>query len=66
MGGLTAPMVLEGTRCKIEKVERGDYEGDDICQYDENGKAIMAIVTTRDDGTDCTVLAPTATAKGMA
>ena len=60
--GLTAPMVEEGVRCKVEAVERGDYVGKDNVQTDGEGKPIMAIVTTRDNGQDCAVLAPCATA----
>lgn len=56
--GLTAPMVLAGTQCKVEAKEREDYVGKDIVAYDGNGKAIMSIVTTREDGNDCAVLAP--------
>ena len=59
--GLTAPMVPAGTRCKVEAVERGDYVGRELVQYDGEGRPVMAVVTTRDDGTDCAVLAPCAT-----
>jgi hypothetical protein len=58
--GLTAPMVSEGTRCKVEARERGDYIGDSIPHLDADGKPWMSVVTTRDDGEDCAVLAPTA------
>lgn len=61
--GLTAPMVPAGVNCKVEALEREDYEGNDLAQYDGDGKAIMSVVTTRDDGQDCAVLAPTATAR---
>jgi hypothetical protein len=60
--GLTAPMVPAGTRCKVEAVERGDYVGKDRVQTDGEGRPVMSIVTTRDDGQDCAVLAPCATA----
>lgn len=60
--GLTAPMVPAGTRAKVEAVERGDYVGGELVQTDGEGRPWMAVVTTRDDGQDCTVLAPTATA----
>ncbi len=62
VGGLTAPLVPSGTRCKIEAVEREDYIGDEQVQLDVNGRPIMALITTRDDGQDCTVFAPLATA----
>lgn len=61
--GLTAPMVPEGTRCKIEIVERGDYVRGDRVQCDGDGRPVMAVQTTRDDGIDCAVLAPIATGR---
>lgn len=58
--GLTAPMVPAGTRCKVEAVERDDYvRGEDV-QRDGEGRPVMAVVTTRDDGTDRAVFAPCA------
>jgi hypothetical protein len=60
--GLTAPYVPAGTRAKVETVERGDYVGRERVQTDGDGRPVMAVVTTRDDGQDCAVLAPTATA----
>ena len=66
--GLSAPMVTAGTRAKVEAREREDFIGRDRPQYaDRDGKAvpIMSIVTTRDDGQDCTVLAPLANASGV-
>lgn len=58
--GLTAPMVPAGTRCKVEAQERGDYVGKELVQCDGEGRPVMSVVTTRDDGTDCAVLAPAA------
>lgn len=58
LGGFSAPMVPAGTRCKVEAVEREDYIGGEDVQYDPNGRPIMSIVTTRDEGTDCAVYAP--------
>jgi len=58
--GLTAPMVPAGTRCKVVAVERGDYVRDEIVQTDCDGRPVMSVVTVRDDGMDCAVLAPTA------
>lgn len=60
--GLTAPMVQAGTRCKVEAVERGDWVGKELVQVDGNGRPVMAVVTTRDEGLDCAVLAPCAVA----
>jgi hypothetical protein len=60
LGGLTAPFVAAGTKAKVERVERGDYvRGEDV-HRDQDGRPWMAVVTTRDDGQDCAVLAPTA------
>jgi hypothetical protein len=58
--GLTAPMVPAGTKAKVEAHEREDYIGDEDVQYDGEGRPIMSIVTVRDEGQDCAVLAPTA------
>lgn len=58
--GLTAPFVEDGTRAKVEAVERGDYVGREVVQTDGEGRPVMAIQTTRDDGTDVAVLAPMA------
>lgn len=59
--GLAVPMVRAGTSCKIVAVEREDYIGRDRVQL-VDGRPIMSAVTTRDDGQDVTVYAPTATA----
>lgn len=60
--GLTAPMVPAGTRCKVEAVERGDWVGKELVQTDGEGRPVMNVTTTRDDGTDVAVFAPCATA----
>lgn len=60
LNGLTAPFVVAGTRAKVQAVERGDYVGAERPQTDAEGKPWMSVVTTRDDGQDCTVLAPLA------
>lgn len=62
--GLTAPMVAAGVRCKVEAVAYEDYEGDSqMLQFDGEGRATSAVVTTRDDGNDAAVLAPCALGK---
>ncbi len=61
VGGLMVPLVPEGTRGKIEAVERGDWVGRELVQTDADGRPVMAVVTTREDGQDCTVYPPTAT-----
>lgn len=58
--GLYAPMVPAGTKAKVEARDREDYVGNDLVQTDENGRPVMSIVTTRDNGEDVRVLAPTA------
>ena len=58
--GLIAPMVRVGTKCKIEIRVREDYVGRDRVQCDDRGRPIMSIITVRDDGQDCRVLAPVA------
>jgi hypothetical protein len=58
--GLTAPFVADGTRAKVEAVERGDYVRDEVVRIDGEGRPVMAVVTTRDEGQDCAVYAPMA------
>jgi hypothetical protein len=60
LAGLMVSLVPEGVRCKVEAVERGDYIGDEVVQADGNGRPVMAVVITRDDGQDCAVYAPLA------
>lgn len=60
LAGLTAPMVRDGVRCKVQAVERGDYVRGELVQTDGNGRPVMSVVTTRDDGNDVAVYAPTA------
>lgn len=64
--GLTAPMVPAGTACKVEAVVREDYVGAEMVQYDGAGRPISSVVTTREDGNDVVVLAPTALSGGQA
>jgi hypothetical protein len=60
--GLTAPFVEEGVKCKVAVNEREDYVGKEHPQYDGEGRPIMNVETTRDDGNDIAVLAPCAQA----
>lgn len=60
--GLWSPMVAAGTRCKVEAREREDYVGREMVRTDGEGRPVMSVVTTRDDGTDCAVYAPCVTA----
>jgi hypothetical protein len=63
MAGLSVPFVADGTRSKLEAVEREDYIGRELVQVDGNGRPIMSVITTRDEGQDCTVYAPCAQGK---
>jgi hypothetical protein len=58
-------MVLEGTKAKVETHEREDYIGTDDVRLHE-GRPVMSVVTTRDDGQDVAVFAPTANGQGAA
>lgn len=61
LAGMYAPMVPEGMRCVVRAVEREDYVGDELVQYDGNGRPISAVITERFDGSnDLVVNAPTA------
>lgn len=63
--GLSAPLVQVGTKAKVELKEREDYVGSETVRLDpEKGRPVMSVVTTRDNGQDVAVFAPTATAKG--
>lgn len=58
--GLTAPMVPAGTRAKVVAHEREDYiSGERVTLHE--GRPIMNVTTTRDDGEDVAVFAPLAT-----
>lgn len=63
LNGLSVPMVPKGTRGANVAVEREDYIGRELVQFDGAGRPVMSVVTTRDDGQDCTVYAPTALAR---
>jgi hypothetical protein len=58
LGGLTVPMIDEKMNCKIEVNEREDYIGNEEVQV-ANGRPVMNLKTTRDDGEDIFVYAPT-------
>lgn len=64
---LSAPMLRKGTAGKMEVREREDYVGDELVRLDpERGRPVMSIVTTRDNGQDAMVFAPTARADSRA
>jgi hypothetical protein len=58
--------VPAGSNCKVEAVVREDYVNGEDVVLDSNGRPIMSIVTTRDDGSnDVAVFAPTAYSEGV-
>jgi hypothetical protein len=59
LAGLTAPLVPAGTRCQVTAHEREDYIAAELVPLHE-GRPVAQVRTTRDDGQDCLVLAPTA------
>ena len=60
---LVAPMLPAGTKAKVEAHEREDYVGTDVVQTDGDGRPVMSVVTTRDEGTDVAVFAPVASGR---
>ena len=52
---LSAPLVRAGARCKVTAEERQDYLAGDMQATGDDGKAYMAVRTTRDDGEDLMV-----------
>lgn len=61
--GLSAPFIPEGVGAKVEAHEREDYVGKEDVQFDAEGRPIMSVVTTRDEGQDAAVFAPSAKAE---
>jgi hypothetical protein len=59
LAGLTAPLVPAGTKCQVTAHEREDFIGRELVPLHE-GRPIAQVRTTRDDGEDCVVFAPTA------
>ncbi len=59
LAGLAAPMLEVGVKAKVEMREREDYIGTEQIRLHE-GRPVMSVVTTRDDGQDVAVFAPTA------
>lgn len=60
--GLSAPLIPVGTKAKVEAKVREDYINGEMVHTDGEGRPVMSIETTRDDGTDLAVLAPCAVA----
>jgi hypothetical protein len=61
--GILAPFVRAGVKCKVEAHQREDYIGGEIVRTDDRGRPIMSVTTTREDGEDVMVFAPTASAR---
>jgi hypothetical protein len=53
-------MVPAGTKAKVEAIDRGDYVNGEIVRTDGEGRPVMAVQITREDGIDCAVFAPCA------
>jgi len=67
MRGLEVPMVPAGTKAKLEVREWEDYVGKEKVQLDpERGRPVRSVITTRDNGQDVAIYAPTATIEGEA
>jgi hypothetical protein len=49
---LSAPMVLDGSDCKVFAVERADYLGDEQQRTGDDGRPYMSVVTERADGSN--------------
>jgi hypothetical protein len=65
MGGLTAPLVLDGTGGITRAVVREDYVRGETVVTDDAGRPIAAVVTERPDGSyDTVVNAPVARGGG--
>lgn len=64
--GMAIPFLEVGVKAKVEARDREDYVGNELVQKDANGRPIMSVVTTRDEGQDCMVFAPTAVLRGDA
>lgn len=61
LNGVLAPMVPEGSDCKVVAHEREDYIGADRVLLDANGRPMMNVETVWDHGNDVAVFAPVAT-----
>lgn len=60
LAGLHVALITEGVKAKVEAIEREDYVAGEDVRLDGNGRPVMSVLTTRDDGTDLAVYAPTA------
>jgi hypothetical protein len=60
LAGLMAPLVPAGERAKHTAVERGDWIGRELIQYDANNRPMMSVQTETEDSLSTTVYAPAA------
>lgn len=58
--GMLAPLMPEGVKHKVEVFEPEEYVSGEMAQFGDHGRPLMALETTREDGTDRIVYAPTA------
>ncbi len=63
LAGLVAPLLPEGQRGQHTAVEREDWIGRELVQYDGNGRPMMSVRTETEDSLSTTVYAPTATGR---
>lgn len=61
MAGLMIPLIPEGEQGRHLPVEREDWIGKEMVQYDLEGRPVMAVQTETADSLSTTVYAPTAT-----
>jgi hypothetical protein len=57
---LTAPLLRPGVKAKVEAEERQDYQGRELTHEADDGRVYSSVRTTRENGDDLAVLAPTA------
>jgi hypothetical protein len=61
LAGLLAPLIPAGQKGNHVAVEREDWIGKEMVQYDGHGRPVMSIRTETEDSLSSTVFAPTAT-----
>ena len=60
LAGLHVALIPDGVRAKVEAVEREDYIAGEDVRRDSDGRPVMSVVTTRNEGQDVAVYAPCA------
>lgn len=56
--GWLTPLIPKDTKGESRLIEREDYMGKETVQTDSEQRPVMAVVTERDQGQDCTIFAP--------